>query len=212
MPGVSNTHQSVTLKNQEQVISTVKVLVVDDDVLVRTAIRLMLKSQIGIDVVAEMSEGSGIIQTITDLAPDVVLLDVHMVPINGVALASSVRRRFPDIRIVLMSSFHSREFEDHARHAGADQFIVKTDSFDVILHALRGPGEMRQMAIKQLSSRESVVAELASRGLSNEQIAKQTHLSTNTVKTYLSRVFKKVGARNRVDLANYVNGVEKLPN
>ncbi|WP_308222125.1 response regulator transcription factor [Microbacterium enclense] len=184
-----------------------RVAIVDDDVLVRYALRYLIQPEPDIFVVAESSDGAGIMTIIDESACNVLLVDVNMRPLNGVAVAANVRRRYPEIRIVMMSSFYNDDFAKHALNAGADAFFTKTDAAAEIFRAIRGRSEALSGTTRTLSAREFAIAELASRGLTNDQIARHMHLSTNTVKTYLSRIFKKVGARNRVDLTNHVRAL-----
>jgi DNA-binding NarL/FixJ family response regulator len=188
-------------------VGVARVAIVDDDVLVRYALRYLMQPEPDILVVAESSDGSGMMKIIEENACNVLLVDVNMRPMNGMSLAANVRRRYPRIRIVMMSSFHDAGFAKHALNAGADAFFTKTDSATAIFNAIRGGTAAPSRDNRALSAREFAIAELASRGLTNDQIARHLHLSTNTVKTYLSRIFRKVGARNRVDLTNHIREI-----
>ncbi|RKR75108.1 response regulator transcription factor [Frondihabitans australicus] len=192
---------------------TTRILVVDDDPLVRTGIRLLCRDRPGLEVVGEAGDGLEAIRLLEEESFDVVLMDVHMRRTSGVAAAMTLRRRHPGLRIVLMTGFADAGFEQHARNAGADAFVPKTASVDVLLGALGSgagagasphgvdaarPGGL----LAGLSERERAVAGLVVDGWSNPQIAERLHLSSSTVKTYVSRCFTKLGVENRVQLAN----------
>jgi DNA-binding NarL/FixJ family response regulator len=189
----------------------VDVLVVDDDALVRAGLRLALRSVSGIRIVAEASSGNGAISALEQTPVDVVLMDVHMKSTNGIAATQVMRVRHPRIRIVLMSAFADEEFVVHARNVGADAFVPKEAALGEFAKAILGSRQRTLDGARDaggsvsLSPQEHAVADRVAQGRSNEQIAAELNLSVNTVKTYASRIFTKVGVKNRVQLANLVN-------
>lgn len=183
-----------------------RVMIVDDDPLVRVGLRLLFRSMPEISVEAEASDGAEVLAELARTPVDVVLSDVRMRALNGIAMIASIRDRFPDIRIVLMSSTVGAEFGEHARNAGADAFVPKTAPAsvlrDVIVGSPRSSGARR---MRVLTDRESIVADLVAAGANNADISRELNLSVNTVKTYVSRVMTKLDVDNRVQLANLLN-------
>jgi DNA-binding NarL/FixJ family response regulator len=187
----------------------VDLLIVDDDALVRTGLRLALRSVPGLRIVTEASSGNMALSAMTHTRIDVVLMDVHMKNTNGIAATQVMRARYPGVRIVLISAFADEEFAVHARNVGADAFVPKEAELGEFVRAILGataPTEAPNAASGvSLSPQEFAVADRMAQGRSNEQIAADLNLSINTVKTYGSRIFSKVGVKNRVQLANRIN-------
>jgi DNA-binding NarL/FixJ family response regulator len=183
-----------------------RVMIVDDDRLVRAGLRLLFRAMPEITVVTEASDGSDVLRQLSQIPVDVILSDVRMRTMHGTAMIPSVRDRYPDVRIVLMSCTVGVDFAEHARNAGADAFVPKTAPAEQIRDAVVGSivtglGRPRRL----LTVRESAVASFVASGSSNAQISDALNLSPNTVKTYVSRVMAKLEVENRVQLANLLN-------
>ena len=188
---------------------TVRLIIADDDPLVRTGLRSLLR-QDGLEIVAEASDGAGVLRLLDAVRADVILMDVQMPRLNGVAAIAPVRARLPDARIVLMTTFDADRFAVHAKTAGADAFVRKSAPLAELLAAIYGKAvqETRgRLSATRLSPRERDVGIRIAGGSSNEQIATELGVSINTVKTYVSRLFGKFGVANRVQLANALNGL-----
>jgi two-component system response regulator EvgA len=187
----------------------IRLLIADDDPLVRTGLRMLLKRE-EVEIVGETGDGAGVLRLLENVPADVVLMDVQMPRVNGIAAIPPIRARFPDLRIVLMTTFQADRFVEHARTAGADALIRKSVSVPELVHALRGeksPAPRAPRTLPAMSPRERDVGMRIARGNSNDQIANDLGVSVNTVKTYVSRLFGKFGVANRVQLANTLNGV-----
>ncbi|MFC7431609.1 MULTISPECIES: response regulator [unclassified Agrococcus] len=181
-------------------------MIVDDDPLVRVGLRLLFRSMPEISVEAEASDGAEVLPELARTPVDVILSDVRMRTLNGVAMIASIRDRHPDVRIVLMSSTVGAEFGDHARNAGADAFVPKTAPAGHLRDVIVGsPPHGGHRTRRVLTDRESVVANLVATGANNADISRELNLSVNTVKTYVSRVMTKLDVDNRVQLANLLN-------
>lgn len=206
-------------------LTTVSVLLADDEMLVRAGLRLVLDGVDGIRVVGEAADGLGAVQAVASLRPDVVLLDVRMPGMDGLEAARRISAEDGAPAVVMVTAFDTDEFVASALAAGAQGFLLKTAPPQEIVAAVHAAarGEMpftpavlqrvarlaarpsappqEAAALAELSERELDVARLVAEGMSNAEIAQALHLSLATVKTYLNRVFDKTGTQGRVQLA-----------
>jgi DNA-binding NarL/FixJ family response regulator len=205
-----------------------RVLVVDDDPLVRSALGLMLGGVPDVDVVGEAGDGREGVALAAELAPDVVLMDVRMPVLNGLEATRLLHARPDPPRVIVLTTFDADEHVVGALAAGADGFLLKDTPPEQIVEAVRtvaagdpmlsatatrtlidrlrgeDPDSRRTTAearLAVLTDREHDVALAVGRGLSNAEIARALHLSVPTVKAHVSRVFDKLGATNRVQVA-----------
>ncbi|MFV0427889.1 MAG: response regulator [Arachnia sp.] len=203
----------------------VRVLIVDDEHLVRSGLRLMLDGVSGIDVVGEAANGEEALLRVGELDPDVVCLDIRMPVMDGVAVAKQLSG--PQSPAVLMlTAFDTDGFLLDALEAGAVGFLLKDSPPNLILDAVlraaerdpvfspavlnrlvalagsrRRPDPDIATGLAALTAREEDVARAVAQGLTNAEIAQQLYLSLPTVKTHLGRVFDKLHVANRVQLA-----------
>lgn len=208
----------------------VKVLIVDDEPLVRAGLRLVLDPARGIEIVGEAADGVTGARAAGELGPDVVLMDVRMPGGDGIEAVERIRAARLGCRILMLTAFDTDEFVLRALRAGADGFLLKAEDPEVIERAVLGAGEgasmMSQPVMRRLvglaapptipagmppgvSEREWDVARLVARGRSNADISAELHLSLATVKTHLGSLFAKLDLDNRVQLAMIV--VEREP-
>jgi DNA-binding NarL/FixJ family response regulator len=207
------------------------VLVVDDDALVRSALGLMLGGQPDVRVVGEAADGRAGIAAARDLRPDVVLMDIRMPVLDGLAATIELRQRPDPPHVIVLTTFDADDYVLRALAAGADGFLLKDTPPPEILQAIRrvadgepmlSPSVTRSL-IKQvappdssrssraqerlagLTDRERDVALAVGRGLSNAEIAGELYLSVPTVKAHVSRLFEKLGTTNRVQIAIVVH-------
>lgn len=211
------------------------VLLVDDEPLVRTGLRAVLETQPDIAVAGEAADGAAVIPLIRQLRPDVVLMDVRMPLMDGIEATGAVLRTVPDPpKIVVVTTFENDEYVYGALRAGADGFLLKRARPAEIVHAVRlvaegdsllFPAAVRQLAASHgraygnatartvleraaLTGREGEVLRLMARGLSNAEIAARLVVGTETVKSHVSSVLAKLGARDRTQavIAAYESG------
>jgi DNA-binding NarL/FixJ family response regulator len=209
----------------------IDVLVVDDDPLVRSALVLMLGGQPDVRVVGEAPDGRAGIAAAAELRPHVVLMDIRMPVLDGLA-ATRVLREAPDPpHIIVLTTFDADDYVLRALAAGADGFLLKDTSPPEILDAIRRVAEgdpmlspsvtrslIKQVAppdrsraaraqesVASLTDREREVALAVGRGLSNADIAAELYLSIPTVKAHVSRLSEKLHASNRVQIAILVH-------
>jgi len=213
----------------------VTVLLVDDEPLVRAGLRAVLEAQPDIEVVGEAADGAAVIPLVRQLRPDVVAMDVRMPLLEGIEATRAVLRTIEDPpKILVITTFENDEYVYEALRAGADGFLLKRARPAEIVHAVRlvaegesllFPASVRQLAAEygdgggnraaravleraRLTEREAEVLRLMARGLSNAEIAARLVVGTETVKSHVSAVLAKLGARDRTQavIAAYESG------
>ncbi|MGW7299992.1 response regulator [Streptomyces sp. NPDC054829] len=203
--------------------------------LVRAGLRAVLDAQPDIEVVGEAADGAAVIPLVRSLRPDVVAMDVRMPLLDGIEATRAVLRTVDDPpKILVVTTFENDEYVYEALRAGADGFLLKRARPAEIVHAVRlvaegesllFPASVRQLAAEhgesggnpaaraameraQLTEREAEVLRLMTRGLSNAEIAARLVVGTETVKSHVSAVLAKLGARDRTQavIAAYESG------
>jgi two-component system response regulator DevR len=203
----------------------VRVLVVDDHPVVREGLRALLTSQDDIEVAGEAASGASAIRRAGYDSPDVVVMDVRLPDMSGVAACRAIVERFPDIKVLMLSSHVDEETVHEAILAGASGYLVKRIDGDRIVDAVRSVSggasvidpaataklfnQIRGQSVgdpvfSQLSEREVRILELIADGLTNREIADRVFLAEKTVKNYISRLLAKLGLRNRNEAAAYM--------
>lgn len=202
----------------------IRVVVLDDHPVFRKGLIALLRAH-DIAVVAEARSGLEAIDVIAAESPDVVLMDLSMPDLDGIEATERVLAMHPPVRVVVITLHDDEATVSQALNAGASAYVTKQSSPEHILAAVRaavdgalwlGPGVPRPLAPKPgpdpntitpitgLTPRESLIADLVSRGLPNPVIAERLNLSVKTVANYVSIVALKLGADNRASLAQHV--------
>jgi DNA-binding NarL/FixJ family response regulator len=214
---------------------TVRVLLVDDEELVRSGLRVVLDAQDDVEVVGEDADGAVVVPLVATLRPDVVVMDVRMPLVDGIAATRALRDSFPGPpRVLVLTTFGDDENVHAALHAGAHGFLPKRARPAEIVDAVRVvaggesllfPAAIRSLAARHagaaagrrepavgLTAREEEVLVLMARGLSNGEIAGELYLGLQTVKTHVSSLLRKLGARDRTQavIAAYESGLVPL--
>ncbi|MET7936799.1 response regulator transcription factor [Streptomyces sp. NPDC005322] len=210
----------------------ISVLLVDDEQLVRAGLRAILEAQPDIEVAGEAADGAAVVPLVRRLRPDVVAMDVRMPLLDGIEATRAVLRTVQDPpRILVITTFENDSYVYEALRAGADGFLLKRARPAEIVHAVRlaaegesllFPAAVRSLAATHggnphareamdraaLTEREAEVLRLMARGLSNAEIAGSLIVGTETVKTHVSAVLAKLGARDRTQavIAAYESG------
>lgn len=198
-------------------VDVIRVLVVDDHPLVRTGLTALFASVADMSVVGEASDGAQAVRLCADLAADVVLMDLSMPVLDGVAATREIRTASPSVRVVVLSSFSDQARVRDAIAAGAVGYLLKDSSPDEVVTAVRAaaaghaPLDARVAAAllpasathpaARLSDRELQVLRLASQGLANKQIARSLGIAERTVKVHLGNVFRQIGVSDRTSAA-----------
>ncbi|HVH94190.1 MAG: response regulator [Nocardioidaceae bacterium] len=198
----------------------VRVLVADDQELVRTAFTIMLGSQPDIEVVAEAGDGADAVDLCRKVRPDVAVMDIRMPSVDGVEATRRITAAGLETRVLVLTTFDLDEYVVAALRAGASGFLLKDASAERLLRAvrqvaagetswaptvmdrllttyLRGPDPRAAADVRTLTDREREVLRNVAQGLSNDEVAHRLYLSVTTVKTHLARVFAKLGVRDR---------------
>jgi DNA-binding NarL/FixJ family response regulator len=210
----------------------IRVLLVDDDPLVRSALSLMLGGQTDIDVVGEAGDGQAGVELVEALQPDVVLMDIRMPVMDGLEATRRLHSRPAPPSVVVLTTFDADDHVVSAVAAGADGFLLKDTPPSDIVSAIRtvaagdamlSPSATRSLVsrlrsttttertttaadrLTVLTERELEVAVCVGRGLSNSEIASELYLSIPTVKSHVSRLLTKLGSSNRVQVAMVVH-------
>jgi DNA-binding NarL/FixJ family response regulator len=201
---------------------TIRVLIADDDALIRTGLRLILDTQDDLEVVGEAADGHAAVRQSRALHPDVVLMDVQMPQLNGLQATAQVTALDPAPRVLILTTFELDEYVFQALRAGASGFVLKRIPAEELLAAIRtvaagdallAPSVTRRLIeafaaqpvsrqpdsalLGDLTARELEVWRLVARGLSNAEIAAALHLSTLTVKTHVANLLAKLDLRDR---------------
>jgi DNA-binding NarL/FixJ family response regulator len=201
----------------------VRVLVVDDQRLVREGIASLLDIQPGISVVGMAATGKEAIEQTLALAPDVVLMDVRMPEMDGVDAVAVLRHRAPDCRVVMLTTFDDEEYVVQALRAGAAGYLLKDLPAAELAEAIRlahaGVTQLDHAAARHvaaalsthpapapadaLTGRETEVLRMVAAGATNREIAARLFLSEGTVKNHISRILARLGLRDRTQAAIY---------
>ena len=200
---------------------SIRVLVADDQSLVRAGFRRLLADEPDIDVVAEADNGVEAVDKASRFAPTVVLMDIRMPQLDGIAATRRILEAEREARILILTTFDLDEYVYEALRAGASGFVLKDDPPEQLLAAIRtvaagdallSPAVTKRVIaqfarvprptppkeLDELTSREREIFRLIADGLSNAEIGRELHISETTVKTHVTHVFQKLNVRDRV--------------
>jgi DNA-binding NarL/FixJ family response regulator len=201
----------------------VRVLLVDDDDLMRAGLRSVLSSDDTIEVVGEAGDGRQALGSVRELRPDLVLMDIRMPDLDGISATREVLDAAPDVKVVVLTTFEDDDYIFDALSAGASGFLLKRTKPEELIAAIHtvadgdsllSPSVTRRVIdrmatakpvaglsgarLEVLTPREREVLELVGRGLSNREIAETFVIEESTVKTHVKRILMKLGLRDRV--------------
>lgn len=219
----------------------IRVVLADDQVLVRTGFRALLDSEDNIEVVGEAADGAEAVELAAELRPDVVLMDIRMPGVDGLTAARQIAANVDlvDVKVLVLTTFELDEYVYEALDAGASGFLVKHTEPAELIRAVRvvaagdallSPGVTKRLiaaftqsrtegtspdlaVIELLTAREREAVVLVAEGLSNEDIAGRWYVSQTTVRTHVSRAMTKLHARDRAQLVviAYRTGLAAIP-
>lgn len=201
-----------------------KILLCDDQAVVRDGLELLLKLEKDFQVVGCAQDGAEAVELTAQRQPDLVLMDLKMPGMNGVEATREIRRKFPRVKILVLTTYDDDEWVFDALRVGADGYLLKDTPRQKLLEAIRGtlagksfldPGvagkviaqvagqqpQPASLLTEKLTSRELDVLRLLARGLTNAEIAEQLHLSEGTVRNHVSAILEKLGVTDRTQAA-----------
>jgi DNA-binding NarL/FixJ family response regulator len=206
---------------------TIRILLVDDQRLMREGLRILLELEPGLEIVGEAGDGETALEAYAELQPDVVLMDVRMPGMDGVEATWRLREHWPEARVVILTTFDDDEYVFEGLRAGARGYLLKDVSGHELAQAVRTvaaggaliePSVARKVVAEfarvapparppdhglpePLSEREIEILRLLADGLTNRQIAERLSLAEGTVKNYVTNILGKLGARDRTQAA-----------
>ncbi|WP_433254568.1 response regulator [Streptosporangium sp. CA-135522] len=205
----------------------IRVVLADDEPVIRAGVRMILSADPGVEVVAEAGDGRALVELVRGHRPDVALVDIRMPELDGLAATAEIRRAVPGTAVLIMTTFGEDSFIAQALANGASGFLLKTgDPREFLLgvraaseggaylsprvaarvigelsggHLARGAAARERVGV--LTGREREVLGLVGAGMSNAEIARRLHLAEGSVKTYVSTILGRLDVRNRVQAA-----------
>lgn len=202
----------------------IRVLICDDQAIIRDGLEMLLKLERDLQVVGQAQDGAQAVELAGAHQPDVVLMDLKMPGVNGVEATRQIRTRYPAIRVLVLTTYDDDVWVLDAIRAGAAGYVLKDTPREKVLEAIRGtaagktfvdpvvagklleqvasrPAQPSPELADKLTEREAAVLRLLARGLSNSEIAGQLHLSEGTVRNHVSAIFAKLEVADRTQAA-----------
>lgn len=190
--------------------NSIRVMLVDDHRIMLEGLAVLLQASGDIEVVAQASDGATALRLFDEIRPDVSIVDLRMRPMNGVELTEAIRRRVPDARVILLTTYDTDEEIFQGFRAGVATYLLKDIDSGRLLSAIRGvhAGERiiqpeiavklaEHVAAESLTPRQEEVLRLLAEGKSNLEIADAIFISEGTVKAHVRAILRKLGARDR---------------
>lgn len=208
-------------------MSKAKILLVEDHVVVRQGLKALLNGEADIEVVGEAANGREALQLVSDLQPDLVLMDISMPGLNGIEATRQICQHYPGVEVVILSMHSNEEYVFQVLRAGASGYVLKQSDSSEVLTAIRAAlagGSFlsppisraviddyvrraatrgRSDTLDLLTPREREVLQLLAEGLSNQEIADQLSISVKTVETHRGNMMKKLAVDSKTDLVKY---------
>ena len=204
----------------------IRILIVDDHEVVRLGLRALIESDPDMVVVAETGKADKVLESVERNEPDILLLDIKLPGRSGLEVCREIHHRFPDTKVIILTSYIQADLVSEAIRAGACGYVVKEVGSDKLLESIRtvNSGEtaldsksathlitrfreidsqLENAAFKDLSPREMDVLAILAKGRSNREIGVELQLREVTVRNYVSSIFSKLGLSNRIELALY---------
>lgn len=201
-----------------------RVLLVEDQLIVRQGLKMILEQDENIKVTHEASNGKKAVEIVRTSPIDIIMMDIRMPEMNGIEATQIIRKEFPHIKILMLTTFNDEEYAYEALREGASAFLLKTAApeklIEAVHSAMKGGLTLHdEVAAKvmprlleraekptvdvELTERELMITKLVGEGKTNKEIAAELYLSVGTVKNHISTILQKVGLRDRTQLAIY---------
>jgi two-component system nitrate/nitrite response regulator NarL len=194
-----------------------KVLIADDHPLVRSGVRRALEEEHDIEVVGEATNGAKVLPLIGQTGPDLVVLDISMPQLDGLTCLDQIRKRYPDVKVVILSASGDPDRVQAALARGAKAYVLKSVDVRDLASALRQAMEgtvFQALGVQQdsdgqcagsagLTKRETAILKAVARGLTNQAIGREFWVSEQTVKFHLRNIFRKLEVGSRTEAARY---------
>lgn len=212
----------------ETTLKPTRILLADDHAILRSGLRAILGMEPDLEVVGEAKDGIEAIKLTKELAPDLVLLDIHMPRMNGLTALGALREQAPDVKVLVLTSMEEEEYMFRVIEAGGSGYVLKRAADEELLAAIREvqaggafvrpaiarslaadylerleSGDQERDTYEKLTPREKEVLGRIARGLTNQQIADEFVLSVRTVETHRAHIMDKLGFKNRAELVKY---------
>lgn len=203
-------------------MQNIRIIVADDQLLIRAGIRALVESQGGYQIVAECADGNEAVAAVRTLRPDVILLDIAMPGLSGIEVARQIRDTAPDTRILMVSSIERQEVVDQAMAAGADGYLLKdfvlSELQNALLATIRGEtylsprivpapatetGDGRSAGELLLTARQTEILRLVASGRTTKEIARDLGISPKTVEFHRARLMERIGVRDVTGLTRF---------
>ncbi len=191
-------------------VGKIRILIADDHAIVRMGLASLLGTKDDIEVVGEAEDGEAAVRQAAKLLPDMVIMDLMMPKMDGVAATAEIHRQLPDAKIMILTSYGASDGIAHALAAGATGALMKSTEFSEFVSAIRtvaaggrviAPEIERLIAedppVPELTPRQTEILHSITRGLTNADIARQLGIREDSVKEHLTAIFAKLGAANR---------------
>ena len=202
----------------------IRVLLVDDQRLIRQGLRALLELDAQLEVVGEAENGQAAINLVEQLQPDVILMDIRMPILDGVAATREICKQFPQIKVLVLTTFDDDEYVTAAMNYGATGYLLKDTPSEELAIAIRAvhkgytqlaPGIVKKLltptpiqsppALDELTKREMEVLRLVATGASNREIAQKLFISEGTVKNHVTNILNRLNLRDRTQAAIFAN-------
>ncbi|WP_445631119.1 response regulator transcription factor [Nostoc sp. DSM 114167] len=209
----------------------IRILLVDDQHLIRQGLKSMLESNAQMQVIGEAENGQRALEQVAALKPDIVLMDIRMPVMDGVATTKAIAQQYPEIKVLVLTTFDDDEYVFQAMRLGAKGYLLKDTEPDELMLAIRsvykgqtllGPGLFEKALtpvttpvtsvqpppeLAQLTARELDVLRLIASGANNREIAESLFLSENTVKNYVTNILSRLSLRDRTQAALFAHSL-----
>ncbi|MCA1057055.1 response regulator transcription factor [Rossellomorea aquimaris] len=201
-----------------------KILLVEDQGIVRQGLKMMIEQDQTLKVVAEAENGHDAIKQMERFLVDLIIMDIRMPEMNGLEATRIIKGQWPDVKILILTTFNDDEYALQALKEGANGFLLKTSQAEKLIHSVHSclnggmtiqdevaakvvpkllSHQMDRQQIPPLTPRELSITQLVGKGRTNKEIAGELHLSVGTVKNHLTQILQKLELRDRTQLAIY---------